>query len=339
MGPSSRSTIDRTSASIGHRRRVQVAGSHLGQAGLQLPARRGGLLELGALGLDQRRQLVGRGARTAPRAGSAARGRRGRGAPRARRRGTPRGACCFTRSTRRMSDRADLAGGAHVGAAARAPVQVVDGDDPERALPRRRSCGARRRCPHPRTSPSPAGSPSRSRWRARSASTRLRVIDGRGVEIEGRDVLPEVHARPSRGRAARGARRRAGAGRCAAACGRTGAPSPPRHGTRAGQRTGDASRWATRSPSSTTSTTSTPPRVPRSKRLAARRGIEGGPVEVDAPSLVRAVDDVGLEVAQVGVGVVEAKGHGYRIGARRHARNRANALPFPAADRELQALL
>ena len=44
-------------------------------------------------------------------------------------------------------------------------------------------------------------------------------------------------------------------------------------------------------------------------RLAARGGIEGGAVEVYSAAAVGTVHDGGVEVAQVGVGVVEAEGH------------------------------
>lgn len=75
------------------------------------------------------------------------------------------------------------------------------------------------------------------------------------------------------------------------------------------------------------------------ERLPTRSGIERAPVEVDPAPMVRTVNDVGLEVTQVRIGVVQAMSHGYRIGVRGHARNRVSALPFPLADRELQALL
>ena len=45
------------------------------------------------------------------------------------------------------------------------------------------------------------------------------------------------------------------------------------------------------------------------ERLAAGGGIERGAVEVDPPAVVRAVDDGGVELGQVGVGVVQALGH------------------------------
>ena len=49
-------------------------------------------------------------------------------------------------------------------------------------------------------------------------------------------------------------------------------------------------------------------------RLPTGRGIERGPVEVDPTAVVGEVHDGGLEVAQVGVGVVEADGHERIVG-------------------------
>ena len=57
--------------------------------------------------------------------------------------------------------------------------------------------------------------------------------------------------------------------------------------------------------------TSKPPGV---EGLAAGGRVEGGAVEIDPPPIVRTVDDVGLELAEVGVGVVETLGHpGFRL--------------------------
>jgi hypothetical protein len=67
--------------------------------------------------------------------------------------------------------------------------------------------------------------------------------------------------------------------------------------------------------------------------LAAGGGVEGGPIEVDPAAVVRARDDGGVEVAEVGVGIVEAVGHGWRIGGKAERRNggreRADGVVIP----------
>ena len=47
--------------------------------------------------------------------------------------------------------------------------------------------------------------------------------------------------------------------------------------------------------------------------LAAGSRIEGGAVEVDGASVGGAVHDAGVEIAQVGVGVIEAFGHVFPV--------------------------
>ena len=182
---------------------------------------------------------------------------------------------------------ADLAGGAHVRAAAGAAIEVSMVT--MRSVPSR-SDGLRSPAPSPppRTGPRPAGSRSTTSLARASASTtcarrRRRARRGRGWRSPGRNARSR-----SRVRRARRSRRRAGAGRCAAACGRSGGPSRPRR--RPGRRRRATRRTcAMRSPSSTTSITADVRRRAGVEWLAAGGGVEGGAVEVDRrPASARA---------------------------------------------------
>ena len=51
--------------------------------------------------------------------------------------------------------------------------------------------------------------------------------------------------------------------------------------------------------------------APGVERLAAGGGVEGGAIEVDSSAVVAPLDHRGVEGGEVGVGVVEAAGHGW----------------------------
>jgi hypothetical protein len=49
--------------------------------------------------------------------------------------------------------------------------------------------------------------------------------------------------------------------------------------------------------------------LPGIERLATRRGIERGPVEIDAPRAVESINDGGLKITGVRIGIIDSVGH------------------------------
>ena len=259
--------------------RVQLAGAVAGQTLLQLrraaaaalssarcPSSSAGSSSAAAECAAPAREQVGVGARA--------------GGPRARRRQTRAGRKLLHPLHLADANRADLAGGADVGAAAGAPVQAVDGRR-SGACPRgRTACGARSPCA------ASSNLTLTGRFSATSALAAARPRPpGRGRRLPAsRSSVEQSRGRSarssSRRRTGRRSRRRAGAGRCAAACGRSGAAQSTRRATRSpaerrGEHVGDAVALVHDVQDGDAR------RGAGVERLAAGGGVEGGAVEVD----------------------------------------------------------
>ena len=206
------------------------------------------------------------------------------------------------------------AGPRDVRASAGRQVEVLHLDDAQRAAPASAPCGTSSRRPPPasRTGSTRAGSPRRCGW----PRTRRRPAPRRRGPC--RD-------RASRGRPRGGTRRSARdaggrrpptgcAGRCAAACGRSGGPSRSRPWTRApgGDRRARRRGRSVPSSRSTTSVTSDVAERSRVVRLSAGRRVERRAIEHHDGTAVggRRRDHGGVELDAGRIGVVEAFGHG-----------------------------
>ena len=213
-------------------------------------------------------------------------------------------------------------------------IEVLDVDQPQRALARRTPCAAAARA---------ASSASANRIATgRSSQTMRLASSSAAVDLARRHLAREVdrRRRRRRGGSSRSAPRAADrtpptarAGRCAAACDRTGAPSRscPCTGARLERAVDDVQDRAVVAIDDVDD-----PRVAERagvERLAAGRRIERRAIEHDRAAGRRATStssDVGVELAQVGVGVVEAFGHASRprergIGDAGLAQSRARA--------------
>ena len=173
----------------------------------------------------------------------------------------------------------------------------------------------------------------RSSQTTRFASASAASISARrdlARQIDRRRLGAEMKAHRPHAAAADRTRPTARAGRCAAACDRSGAASRSRRARAAPGASGASRRRARSSPSSssTTSTTRAPPSAPGVERLAARRRIERRAIEHDRRD--RAVRQLARRRrsrrtrASSGIGVVEA---------RRSSTRRVRRLPRSAASK------